>query len=515
MKLRYIYTLALIAGILASCTSEEFKGGPVKAGTDTTFNLQLTTGAPITKAPYGEYEFATEEELQINHIHVALFDTEGALLLPVEELTPTGSIDMSGVEDYSVLAWTFDAIPAKKGEVRILVIANSALDYGDCTTYDDFYDKIEIESDFFSNPEMLVKVGETIVELPTAEENIIIGLTQLTARIDFIFEADLPPTTEVTPPEYELPEDIAALVGQLKNNDWNNSGAYKDVTIDGNRFKVANPFAHHDYYPNDNAPWDGSGTTVPVYRDDLVYINKISGEKITPTDKHVLIVIKGDIIKIHETITDFVYGIEMKGENGEGPKIFIDNRHLQTNILRNPMDDNSETQTVINTGEHNLMEDILSTSFGFSFYTYEKLKNGEAEFEYPLNVSFECNVTEIKTETKLYYPAHVIGIFVDKNGNPVTNLAQANTFVPIEAISVGDKPVGEPESGEPVGTSIPVRLEYPIITEGDDGFKHGYIYTMNARLVAAESKTKAESVEPITTVSQLTTVTDVIVTPWK
>lgn len=200
MKTKTLLTAAFLAvSLLPSCVREELAISPGH-GEEIDISLALQMGDILVSKAIGDeerpYTYAKPEELHISHCVVAVFKLNNGMpgdLLDCKEVLAPG-LGSTTVND--TLAYRVSGIRAKTGDVRVLVIANSALDYSTMKNYADF--KRAIEQTSFTpafNPEALVKVGYKDLTLTMAhgKTDIVVPLMQLAARVDLDFVAPKTP----------------------------------------------------------------------------------------------------------------------------------------------------------------------------------------------------------------------------------------------------------------------------------------------------------------------------------
>lgn len=171
-----------MAGLFSACTSEELiDNGGTEEGKDTSLSLVLTTGEPATKAAEG-YQYATADEIKVSNCVVALFKMNGTTVGDMIGKVESFDFDASNTTYNNKPAYSLNNIPAKTGNVRILVIANATnADYTDFTTWSQFMEasteKALVEND-------LVKVGWLDKELVApVTGKIAVPLAQLSAKV--------------------------------------------------------------------------------------------------------------------------------------------------------------------------------------------------------------------------------------------------------------------------------------------------------------------------------------------
>lgn len=192
MKLnKIILGLTVCAGLFTACTSEELvDNGSV--GEDTTFGITVSSSDPATKAAAG-YTYATDEEITLNNVVVAVFKMSGTNTVGAMVSTPIFKTQ-SQLTTTSVdgkVAYSLTDLVGKTGAARILVIGNIAQanisKYTNCTSWEDFVALTENVADANSfSASTLVKVGYLDVNLQPAstKTSYVIPLAQLAARVD-------------------------------------------------------------------------------------------------------------------------------------------------------------------------------------------------------------------------------------------------------------------------------------------------------------------------------------------
>lgn len=171
-----------MAGMFSACTSEELiENGGTEEGKETSLSLVLTTGEPATKAAEG-YQYATADEIKVSNCVVALFKMNGTTVGDMIGKVESYSFDASNTTYNNKPAYSLNNIPAKTGNVRILVVANATnADYTNFTTWSQFMEasteKALVEND-------LVKVGWLDKELVApVTGTIAVPLAQLSAKV--------------------------------------------------------------------------------------------------------------------------------------------------------------------------------------------------------------------------------------------------------------------------------------------------------------------------------------------
>lgn len=189
MKLnKIILGLTVCAGLFTACTSEEQIGGTPE-GEATTFSIKIASSDAATKAIATNYKYATDDEINVNNVMVAVFKANGTSVgdlvsgpttVSASDLTVTTSSD--GKKAYEITN-----LVGKTGSAYILVIANSSADYSACKSYSDFAEvtaSVQDGKSFVSNN--LVKVGIQKENLSPATTKSIyeVPMNQVAARID-------------------------------------------------------------------------------------------------------------------------------------------------------------------------------------------------------------------------------------------------------------------------------------------------------------------------------------------
>ncbi len=276
MKLRNI-AVAFAATILtfASCVEESVitPEGKTEAGLPTTLNLSIATDGLITKAAPGGYVYANADELLINRLAIAIFrdygdDGVGERVGFGYATFEDGVANAECPDNTDRPAYSLSNIPAKTGDVKILVIANSTYSKDQleaAKTYEGFKGLMETNPDdaegknYTFDQKELVKSGEFKKTLGTGHPQLHLELKQLAARIELKFEVNVPEED----PRYEADSTYTkqALVDAVNKKiiDSGSSGNPNLVT--------------EDYYT------DGSGGSTKHL---IVKNNKVTERWITP-----------------------------------------------------------------------------------------------------------------------------------------------------------------------------------------------------------------------------------------
>jgi hypothetical protein len=189
MKLnKIILGLTVCAGLFTACTSEEQIGGTPE-GEATTFSIKIASSDAATKAVATNYKYATDDEINVNNVMVAVFKANGTSvgdLVSGPTTVSSSALTLTTSSD-GKKAYEITNLVGKTGSAYILVIANSSADYSACKSYSDFAKVTASVNDgksFVSNN--LVKVGLKQVDLVEATTKPIyeVPMNQVAARID-------------------------------------------------------------------------------------------------------------------------------------------------------------------------------------------------------------------------------------------------------------------------------------------------------------------------------------------
>lgn len=193
--------MCVLASAFTACVNEIPVDGP-DSGRPGELSIVFAVGdaqTRATSASEGNYEYATDKEVQINNFHVALFDATSDAVIKSEDVTAPGQ-NLENEEDWRGGKKTYkvrftDISVKDHPSVYAVVIANyndkvdqndRAFDFSACANFD-AYKKVVKETAAFSDTTSLMKVGKsasTSISLGKTNE-VIVPLTQLTARIDF------------------------------------------------------------------------------------------------------------------------------------------------------------------------------------------------------------------------------------------------------------------------------------------------------------------------------------------
>lgn len=193
MQLRInVLTLMCLLGGLFSCSQEEQVEIPDNKQT-CDVSLVLSMGDMQTKAA-SDYAYATEEELSINHCHVAVFELDNSNV-PTNRIYYQDFVDMGELSEnviaslsgYTLTLQNVRTFGKEPKKVRVLIVANAdGLDFSNWTTYNQYVNGELTTSSFTAST--LVKTG--ISEVATliygqANAAISVELNQLSAKIEY------------------------------------------------------------------------------------------------------------------------------------------------------------------------------------------------------------------------------------------------------------------------------------------------------------------------------------------
>lgn len=199
MKLRNIVSvLTATLFLMGACSEEE----TFKQGGDSGLTISLTTKAIVTKAVSEGYKTATPEEIQINNAAIAVF--QGSTRVGFEYAAFDNGLATGKLDDNRAYYEVKD-IPVKKGDLTVLVLANSTLTEDqlmNADTPDRFRKLKEVVQDTGNDTfdaTKLVKFGESSITVAGggAAKTELIELTQLAARVDLSFVVKDPETEEI------------------------------------------------------------------------------------------------------------------------------------------------------------------------------------------------------------------------------------------------------------------------------------------------------------------------------
>ncbi len=422
MKSNSLLTPLVAALLLSSCVAEDLFNGPDAPGRSTTLSLAFTLTAPTTKAvgdAYDPYTHATREELEVSQAQIAIFQLDapgqpGKLVYnkPVtygEELTDItldeADIDPSvgNGDESDVKAYQVNNIPAKTGNVRVLVIANSKLDFSKCKFYADFIAKVE-ETEFPAtfNPATLVKVGYFDDLLTTTNKTILVPMTQLAARVDFTITMGLPPTNTVSFIDHSSEID-AIFDGLGKGTDQIQSAIVTRTLKDG----TVMTFCADNHSSIKTCPGVPNGTK---------YENPYkAGVKETATDGKIA---HATNVPFDKVTTSDRWGLHIK-------KILINNIETKSDLMLDNPTIYANTQAVTPPSSRASYEfpspkDTITNTFTLRFYTYEKPLYGLGNIDEAVTLSFDAELIKGKTEKRERFvavAAHGVWIFTDAPGN--------------------------------------------------------------------------------------------------
>ncbi len=512
MKSHHLVYLLTAALLLFSCVSEDLYEGPDAPGRSTSFDLALNLTAPETKAlgdAQTPYVYAHAKELLVSHAEVVIFklngDNEPGTLFKRLSVTPgngleditIGSMDIDPVQnngnEANVRAYQINDIPAKTGNVRVLVIANSTLDFSTCKTYADYMAKVE--STAFPatfNPETLVKVGHVDVSLAaTTDQVITVPMTQLAARVDFTIKMDLPVSSTVSFIDHSAEIDVLFDgLGKGGTNINNSKGAsvtlkdgtvmhfYEDSHVPPNN-KCPNPPAANTYYTN---PYTGEQIKVDL-NGKIAHAMNVPFDRVTISDRWGL--------KINK-IT--INNIQIKSD------LVLDNPTLWANTQSAVPSSSMANYTFP------VPKDTITHEYTLRFYSYEKPLYTAGNIGEAIKIEFDTELIKGKAEKRERFVAtagHGIWVYTDSPKNDRSLIGKPSggwgedknnvTRFTLISIEKEDKlpPEAQPQSvfNKDLGSQSYFK-KYIVVINPDktmegcrtDGLIHGNLYSINAYL---------------------------------
>ena len=229
MKLRNIISaMCVLASAFTACVNEMPVDGP-DGGQPGELSIVFAVGDAQTKATSaseGNYVYATDKEVKVNNVHVALFNAASHARIKFSDVFDEASGEW--VDDKKTYKTTFTDISVKDNPfVYAVVIANyseksnpsgQAIDFSSCENFD-AYKKVVQESAGFADTTQLMKVGKSVntTIVVDAVNKVVVPLTQLTARIDFkgVIVGDEPATKALSTKAGEVIETSEASYGYL------------------------------------------------------------------------------------------------------------------------------------------------------------------------------------------------------------------------------------------------------------------------------------------------------------
>ncbi len=204
MNLRNILISAVALGSLlcTSCSNELADIPEKQPETGLTEGITITLIAEAVQTRAGSdvslpYSYATTDELQINRVHLAFFELDGSGIPTsrIHQENATFTAPNTTVNDSSAYRISGISLPVEGQTVRVLAIANSALDLSGLTTYADYRSAIESQASVTFTATNLVKAGFTDYRFTTNNVSVVVPLTQLTARVDLYLDINIPSTS--------------------------------------------------------------------------------------------------------------------------------------------------------------------------------------------------------------------------------------------------------------------------------------------------------------------------------
>ncbi len=505
MKLKNIFVTISVAGMLFSCVAEDIADTtPAVEGEDIVLNLSLKMAEVQTKAGSdvaSNYTYATNDELEVSDCVVAVFrldtdGTPGAMIgTPVAISIAGGGMDSLNIRHENKKAYLLKEVPAKTGDVRILVIANPPADYTALTTYTAF-EEAAVSTAFTKPSEFdakkLIKTG--YVDLKGTGKltpqnytsEIVVPMTQLAARIDLNITLNMDPDT-LGRPTAELPMGVSRVFNEIHKSSSGFSLNNQNDRPSAPNLTVPEVGSFYVWKCQLNQGNNGQCEVNHVYKNDLHYWNpNLNGntggyQTITAFMAHV----EGDMTIDSVTyINQWTLLID---------QISVNNIQTQTHLII------PGTAIALHTpGDWAETFDEahgrISTAFHLTFYTYEKplygsVENPENDHAEALSIRIDG---KFEKGTVRYYETYAItgmhGIWISTHtlnqesgwGNGIDS-----KFVPVE-ITISSDPI--PGSGftEDAGTqTIPGSFEIrvnPKETDPDcdtNGFKAGNLYWLD------------------------------------
>lgn len=229
MKLRNIISaMCVLASAFTACVNEMPVDGP-DGGQPGELSIVFAVGDAQTKATSaseGNYVYATDKEVKVNNVHVALFNAVSHARIKSSNVFDEASEEWE--DDKKTYKTTFTDISVKDNpSVYAVVIANysgksnpsgQAIDFSSCENFD-AYKKVVKESAGFADTTQLMKVGKSVNTniAVDAVNKVVVPLTQLTARIDFkgVIVGDEPATKALSTKAGEVIETSEVSYGYL------------------------------------------------------------------------------------------------------------------------------------------------------------------------------------------------------------------------------------------------------------------------------------------------------------
>lgn len=428
MRLRFLLYIVLGTAMLASCVHEDLSPIPPQKG-DASLTLTLKMGEVQTKAPGDEvpapYEWATRNELTVTKCVVAIFRfNESGDPDELVGYLNVGSTQLAPASVNDTLAYQINDVPAKTGSNRILVIANSDLDFSTCLDYEDYQamiEKTQFITDF--DAKKLVKVGYIDKDImpDNYTEEIIVPMTQLAARVDMKLIVQLPKVIEGKNADYpaEVEEKVFATIGkQAGAGQWTIGG----ITYTGRECK--NHEGHTQYLYN--KPYYN-----PYTRQWETSLSGGGGQKFAEIDN----------MTIDSITTIGSWGLKLNS-------ITVNNIQTQTPVLIESANTLALKQLEGGPWQKKFTPDsTVVDTFRLTFYTYQKDLYADDEDAEVLNVTIDAKLAKGTYDVKTKYKVQTFGIWIREGGstNGWSSANEKGLFVPLTNVGAA---VGAPVPGE-------------------------------------------------------------------
>lgn len=398
--------------------------------------MRLNIGQMRTKADDG-YADATEEEKTINTCYVVVFDknaaedeTEIISITLFTELTPEDHPESVIPEpgDPMDMHYTLEGILVRHTDTRIMVIANTALElddeeaYAEYDTYEKFKELVETtisNEEYAFEADNLVKIGEIEKTFPLTDKNevIEIPLTQLAAKVDFVFTSEL--IEEFTPRQYTyLAYQQHVNMKNIKQPGGKNpSEGEEPVMVDGEHLKIDGEPMYMKWWHINNReslwsvipPRDAKGNPIQymyIWNGVTYYFDCVTLGNTEPK----AVFVDGEVLESRYTETKYVV---------EVPTAYVDNIETKSYLLENELMKSEERSNERIWDEASLLqnkeiiaEQGINGEYIFTFYTYEKPHYTIAKNE--LNVIINTRWDYGTTEYIEQYKVNGAGIWLKK-----------------------------------------------------------------------------------------------------
>lgn len=515
MKLKNIISaMCVLASAFTACVNEMPVDGP-DVGQPGELSIVFAVGDAQTKATSaseGNYVYATDEEVQIDNIHVALFNAASHARIKSSNVFDEASGEWEdGKKTYKT---TFTDISVKDNpSVYAVVIANysgksnlsdQAIDFSSCENFD-AYKKVVKESAGFADTTQLMKVGksaETEIAV-NAINKVVVPLTQLTARIDFkgVIVGDEPKTKALATKAGEVIDtlDVSyAYLGEGAVTDsiltvlqnWIKDNVSKDVTWEPHAAGLESSSYSYSLGWNDGWRYYYKDWEASIYggyyeernnkesqfwiSDNYFLGDKISSNWAVPTYYQNRAILVSKTYTEIRTVASSPHSLSTK--SGSDGKQFV-----VENVVYSGFNTQSDVAIFDNTTVENrrcvpytAIDKTHEGNTPFSFYTYERPKGDN-----PIKLSITGHFTEDggsteppvepdpdpATETK---EVTEYGYMIQSRGNgwpsnaPDSNeLAEnASAFKPV--ITVKKEKTGETKSSSPVTKATSASKTYTL-----------------------------------------------------